>query len=68
MRCPREWDDTVKRSRADTVMARLGIMHVADQTVDSVSGGQRKRTSAAMEFIASRPLLFMDGAFQFVRE
>jgi len=60
MRCPGEWDADRKRARADVVMEKLGILRVADQTVEAVSGGQRKRASAALEFLSTRPLLFMD--------
>ncbi|KAJ1457492.1 P-loop containing nucleoside triphosphate hydrolase protein [Pelagophyceae sp. CCMP2097] len=51
--------------RADEVMRRLGLEDVAHRLVGSelvagVSGGQRKRVSAAIEFLSGRPLLFMD--------
>ncbi|KAJ8610378.1 hypothetical protein CTAYLR_003885 [Chrysophaeum taylorii] len=60
MRCPREWDYEKKRERADNIMLSLGMMHVADNFMGAVSGGQRKRASAAIEFMSGRPLLFMD--------
>ncbi|KAJ8600063.1 hypothetical protein CTAYLR_001864 [Chrysophaeum taylorii] len=60
MRCPREWDYDKKIARADAIMRTLGMLHVADNYVHAVSGGQRKRASAAIEFMSGRPLLFMD--------
>lgn len=51
-----------KLARADNIMKTLGMSHVADNYMFEVSGGQRKRASAALEFLSDRPLLFMDGA------
>lgn len=48
------------RSRSRSILETLGLAGVADQTVAEVSGGQRKRTSAAVEFLSGRPILFMD--------
>lgn len=60
MRCPKEWVYAKKKARADAIMMTLGMSHVADSYVYAVSGGQRKRASAAIEFMSGRPLLFMD--------
>lgn len=49
-----------KLERADHIMDLLGIRGVADSTVMAVSGGQRKRASAAIEFLSSRPILTFD--------
>lgn len=59
MRCP-PGNGANKRSRADDIMSQLGIFQVADNLVAEISGGQKKRVSAAVEFLSTRPLLFMD--------
>jgi len=60
LRCPREWTHDAKLERVETIMTTLGMSHVADNVLYNVSGGQRKRASAAVEFLSTRPLLFMD--------
>lgn len=52
---------SLKIKRAEAIMRTLGMSHVGDNLVCQVSGGQRKRASAALEFLSDRPLLFMDG-------
>lgn len=61
LRCPGEWTRSEKFARVESIMSTLGLSSVADNKVFSVSGGQRKRVSAAVEFLSGRPLLFMDG-------
>lgn len=56
---------TSKLLRADVIMKTLGMSHVSDNLLSEVSGGQRRRASAALEFLSDRPLLFMDGALRF---
>jgi ABC-type multidrug transport system ATPase subunit len=51
--------------RTGEVMRALGISHVAntavgDENVRGISGGQRKRVSVGMEFIADPVVLFLD--------
>ncbi|KAJ8600021.1 hypothetical protein CTAYLR_001871 [Chrysophaeum taylorii] len=68
MRVPSRADDAPRErrlhakkiARADALMRTLGMAHVADNVLSEVSGGQRKRASAAVEFMSDRPLLFMD--------
>lgn len=52
-------------ARVDSVLAALGLSHRADVLIGdvdnpSLSGGQRKRVSIAVELLADRPVLFLD--------
>ncbi|KAJ8602097.1 hypothetical protein CTAYLR_001655 [Chrysophaeum taylorii] len=60
LRSPRTWSQDTKLERADHIMMTLGMERVIDSRVSDVSGGQRKRASAAMEFLSVRPVLSMD--------
>lgn len=66
MRCPPEWPEAEKLAAAERIMETLGLERVraqvigSEHTVGGISGGQRKRCSAAVEFLSCRPLLFMD--------
>lgn len=53
-----------KLHRADRIAEKLGIVRIAHSTLHYLSGGQRKRASAAMEFLSSRPILSFDGKLQ----
>ncbi|KAJ8601724.1 hypothetical protein CTAYLR_003203 [Chrysophaeum taylorii] len=46
--------------RVSAIVDALGLRPVLDNMVSGVSGGQRRRTSAAIEFLSGRPLLLMD--------
>jgi ABC-type multidrug transport system ATPase subunit len=46
--------------RVDEVLAELELTHRADVPVEKVSGGQRKRTSVALELLTRPDLLFLD--------
>ncbi|KAJ8602780.1 hypothetical protein CTAYLR_002578 [Chrysophaeum taylorii] len=60
LRCPRDWAHATKLTRAEEILRTLSMTSVADSLVGAISGGQRRRTSAALEFLSGRPLLFMD--------
>ena len=50
-----------ERGRAvEEVMSELGLSHRADLRIDKLSGGQRKRTSVALELMTKPSLLFLD--------
>lgn len=51
----------VERSRRiDEVLADLGLTAHAEKRISSLSGGQRKRTSVALELLSKPSLLFLD--------
>lgn len=55
--------DTEKGERADRVeevITELGLTQRADQVISSLSGGQRKRVSVALELLTKPSLLFLD--------
>src|SRR5690606_33239817 len=56
--------DDVSRSerhaRVEEVMQTLGLTHSAKQRIDSLSGGQRKRTSVALELLTEPSMLCLD--------
>ncbi|MCU1371956.1 MAG: modulated efflux pump with fused ATPase and integral rane subunit [Ilumatobacteraceae bacterium] len=46
--------------RVDEVLAELELTHRRDVPIEKVSGGQRKRTSVALELLTRPELLFLD--------
>src|SRR5690606_13243812 len=56
--------DDVSRSerhaRVEEVMQTLGLTHSAKQRIDRLSGGQRKRTSVALELLTEPSMLCLD--------
>ncbi|GAB3755867.1 ATP-binding cassette domain-containing protein [Yimella radicis] len=60
LRFPDDLDKHLRDRRVDEVMGELDLTAHADTRVDKLSGGQRKRTSVALELLTRPSLLFLD--------
>lgn len=60
LRFPDDLDAHLRDQRVDEVMAELDLTQHAQTRVDRLSGGQRKRTSVALELLTRPSLLFLD--------
>ena len=60
LRFPDDVGAAERAQRVEEVVAELNLTAQADQTIDSLSGGQRKRTSVALELLTRPSLLFLD--------
>ncbi|MDD7930965.1 ATP-binding cassette domain-containing protein [Actinomycetospora straminea] len=60
LRFPSDTTADERDRRIDEVIGELGLTGQADQRIDSLSGGQRKRTSVALELLTRPSLLFLD--------
>lgn len=60
LRFPSETTATERSARVDEVMKELGLTPRANLRIDRLSGGQRKRTSVALELLTKPRLLFLD--------
>ncbi|MEV6054579.1 FHA domain-containing protein [Streptomyces sp. NPDC052107] len=60
LRFPEDTAAAERRARVDEVIRELGLEQRADQPVHSLSGGQRKRVSVALELLTKPSLLFLD--------
>ncbi|MFD8390741.1 FHA domain-containing protein [Streptomyces sp. NPDC059680] len=60
LRFPEDTAAAERRARVDEVIRELGLVQRADQPVHSLSGGQRKRVSVALELLTKPSLLFLD--------
>ncbi|MFE2874341.1 FHA domain-containing protein [Streptomyces roseus] len=60
LRFPQDTAADERQARVDEVIAELGLGQRADQPIHSLSGGQRKRVSVALELLTKPSLLFLD--------
>ncbi|MFF7446340.1 MULTISPECIES: FHA domain-containing protein [unclassified Streptomyces] len=60
LRFPQDTAKAERRARVEEVIRELGLEQRADQAVHSLSGGQRKRVSVALELLTKPSLLFLD--------
>ncbi|ETZ99219.1 ABC transporter family protein [Mycobacterium kansasii 662] len=60
LRFPHDVSAAERNQRIQEVLTELGLSTQADQRIDSLSGGQRKRTSVALELLTKPSLLFLD--------
>ena len=60
LRFPQDTAKAERQARVDEVIARTGPRQRADQPIHSLSGGQRKRVSVALELLTKPSLLFLD--------
>ncbi|MEU8773782.1 FHA domain-containing protein [Streptomyces sp. NPDC048606] len=60
LRFPQDTAKAERQARVDEVIAELGLLQRVDQPIHSLSGGQRKRVSVALELLTKPSLLFLD--------
>ncbi|MCX5197118.1 ATP-binding cassette domain-containing protein [Streptomyces sp. NBC_00249] len=60
LRFPQDTARAERQARVDEVIGELGLQQRADQPIHSLSGGQRKRVSVALELLTKPSLLFLD--------
>lgn len=60
LRFPADTTAADRMHRVEEVLAELNLSAQSDQLITSLSGGQRKRTSVALELLTKPSLLFLD--------
>lgn len=60
LRFPADTPRSEQDRRINEVIDELGLTRQADQRISTLSGGQRKRTSVALELLTRPSLLFLD--------
>ena len=60
LRLPSDTSEAEIRSRIDDALTKVELTAQRDQVISSLSGGQRKRASIAVELLADPPLFFLD--------
>jgi len=60
LRLPKDYDRPARDREVDRVISDLGLLDHQHTTIARLSGGQRKRTSVAMELLTQPRLLLLD--------
>jgi len=60
LRLPDDYSDAEIRTRVNDVMRNLELSERAENRIDQLSGGQRKRVSLGIELLSKPSLLFVD--------
>ena len=60
LRFPRDTTPAERSARVDEVLKELDLIKDAQQRINKLSGGQRKRTNVALELLTEPGLLFLD--------
>ncbi|MGW6689022.1 FHA domain-containing protein [Streptomyces sp. NPDC054961] len=60
LRFPQDTAEAERQARVDEVIGELGLQERAELPIHSLSGGQRKRVSVALELLTKPSLLFLD--------
>jgi len=60
LRFPSDVSRADRNRRIDEVLGELGLQEQRNQRISTLSGGQRKRTSVALELLTRPSLLFLD--------
>ncbi len=60
LRFPGDVADAERDARVEEVLAELKLSHHAEKRISSLSGGQRKRVSVALELLTKPSLIFLD--------
>ncbi len=60
LRFAKDHDDAARDARVEEVLSELSLTHRSDTQIASLSGGQRKRVSVALELLTKPSLLFLD--------